>query len=50
MFIFLADDYSWDAAKAGTQDAIGELGLERLYERELTDGWWNGLYVSVLKK
>jgi len=50
VFIFLVDDYSWDAAKAGTQDAIGELGLERLYERELTDGWWNGLYVSVLKK
>lgn len=50
VFIFLVDDYSWDAAKAGTQDAIGELGLERLYERELSEGWWNGLYVGVLKK
>jgi len=50
VFIFLVDDYGWDAAKAGTQSAIGELGLERLYERELTEGWWNGLYVSVLKK
>jgi hypothetical protein len=50
VFIFLVDDYSWDAAKAGTQDAIGELGLERIYERELREGWWNGLYVSVLKK
>jgi hypothetical protein len=50
VFIFVVDDYGWDAAKAGTQDAIGELGLERLYERELTDGWWNGLYVSVLRK
>lgn len=50
VFIFLVDDYGWDAAKAGTEVAIGELGLERLYERELTDGWWNGLYVSVLKK
>jgi hypothetical protein len=50
VFIFLVDDYGWDAAKAGTQDAIGELGLERLYERELIDGWWNGLYVSVLRK
>jgi hypothetical protein len=49
-FIFLVDDYSWDAAKIGTEEAIGELGLERLYERELTEGWWNGLYVSVLKK
>jgi hypothetical protein len=49
-FIFLVDDYGWDAARIGTQDAIGELGLQRLYERELTDGWWNGLYVSVLQK
>jgi hypothetical protein len=49
-FIFLVDDYSWDAAKGGTEEAIGELGLERIYERELTEGWWNGLYVSVLKK
>jgi hypothetical protein len=49
-FIFLVDDYGWDAARGGTEDAIGELGLERVYERELTEGWWNGLYVSVLKK
>jgi hypothetical protein len=49
-FIFLVDDYSWDAAKAGTQQAIGELGLQPLYERELNEGWWNGLYVSVLQK
>jgi hypothetical protein len=50
VFIFLVDDYGWDAARGGTEDAIGELGLERVYERELTEGWWNGLYVSVLKK
>jgi Methyltransferase domain len=50
VFIFLVDDYSWDAAKSGTEEAIGELGLERVFERELTEGWWNGLYVSVLKK
>jgi hypothetical protein len=50
VFIFLVDDYSWDQAKAGTQEAIGELGLQPLFERELTEGWWNGLYVSVLRK
>jgi hypothetical protein len=49
-FIFLVDDYSWDAARGGTDAAIGELGLERVYQRELTEGWWNGLYVSVLRK
>lgn len=50
VFIFVVDDYTWDAARAGTQDAIGELGLEVLFERELVEGWWNGLYVSVLQK
>ena len=49
-FIFLVDDYSWEAARSGTEEAIGELGLERVCERVLTEGWWNGLYVSVLKK
>ena len=49
-FIFVVDDYGWDAARRGTEEAIGELGLERVYERELTEGWWNGLYVSVLRK
>ena len=49
-FIFLVDDYSWEAARSGTEEAIGELGLERVYEQVLTEGWWNGLYVSVLKK
>ena len=49
-FIFLVDDFSWETARSGTEEAIGELGLERVYERELTEGWWNGLYVSVLKK
>jgi hypothetical protein len=50
VFVFVVDDYTWEAARAGTQDAIGELGFEVLLERELIDGWWNGLYVSVLKK
>jgi hypothetical protein len=49
-FVFLVDDYTWEAARSGTEDAIGELGLERACEQVLTEGWWNGLYVSVLKK
>jgi hypothetical protein len=49
-FIFVVDDYTWETAKSGTQEGIGELGLEILYQRELVDGWWNGLYVSVLRK
>jgi hypothetical protein len=49
-FIFVVDDYTWAAARIGTQQAIVELGLKVRYARELIDGWWNGLYVSVLEK
>jgi hypothetical protein len=50
VFLFVVDDYTWEAARTGTQDAIEELDLTTLYEQELVEGWWNGLYVSVLKK
>jgi hypothetical protein len=50
VFLFVVDDYTWEEARTGTQDAIAELGLEVLYARELVEGWWNGLYVSVLRK
>ena len=49
-FMFLVDDYSWEAARTGTQQAIAELDLDVLHQSELLDGWWNGLYVSVLRK
>ena len=49
-FIFLVDDYSWDDVRLGTQDGIQELNLDVLFERSLYDGWWNGFYVSVLRK
>ena len=50
VFIFVVDDYTWESARTGTQDGIGELGLEILYQRELVEGWWNGLFVGVLQK
>lgn len=60
-FIFLVDDYSdsfYGAphVKNGTQDAIRDLKLKVLFEQEMVgngeraDGWWNGFYVSLLKK
>jgi hypothetical protein len=50
VFLFVVDDYTWEAARTGTQEAIAELDLTVRYEQELVDGWWNGLYVSVLQK
>ena len=49
-FIFLVDDWNWDDPKRGTRQAIADLNLNILYERELGEGWWNGFFVSLLKK
>jgi hypothetical protein len=49
-FLFVVDDYTWESARTGTQEAIAELDLTVRFEQELVDGWWNGLYVSVLQK
>jgi hypothetical protein len=34
----------------GTRQAIQDLKLKTLFEKELDQGWWNGLFVSLLKK
>ena len=28
VFIFVVDDYTWETARSGTQEGIGELGLD----------------------
>lgn len=56
-FIYICDDWNgWRVAKM-TKDTIHSLKLEILYEKILPakfngdkELWWNGLYVSVLKK
>lgn len=49
-FIFLVDDWNWPDPKTGTRQAMHDLNLKVLFEQELDEGWWNGLYVSLLKK
>lgn len=56
-FIFIVDDWNNDYAKNGTRDAIRDLNLTPLFEYEgiaRSNGdvaeWWNGLYISVLRK
>lgn len=58
-FIFMVDDFKWDATNKGTRKSIEDLKFEIVYEEELmppvespesTEDWWNGFYVSVLKK
>jgi hypothetical protein len=50
VFVFVVDDYGWAQVKSGTEEAIATLGLTTLYQRELGEGWWNGLFVGVLAK
>ena len=55
-FIFICDDYDWEDVKNGTQDGIKDAEYIVLYEKVLVgndhdnDGFWNGLYIALLKK
>lgn len=64
VFIYIVDDWNWQDVRDGTTQAIKELGLYVLYEKEirltidnsitpepqLSQTWWNGIYVAILKK
>lgn len=61
-FIFMVDDFDsydakWAEVERGTRHAIDDLNLKILYENHLhsfgrnnADSWWNGFFVSYLKK
>jgi len=56
-FIAIVDDWNWESTRTGTFNAFEQLGYEVLYERYLpanfdgdTVNWWNGMYVSVIRK
>jgi len=56
-FIFVVDDFDWWTTEDGVKLGIEEVGLDVLYEKHLrsnstndNDTWWNGIYVSILKK
>jgi hypothetical protein len=57
IFIYIVDDWNWMDVRSGTERAIQKLNLKVLYHKEVftdicghRDGWWNGMYVAVLKK
>ena len=61
-FIFLVDDYVWENVRKGTERGIKDLNLKIVHEEEFLPkcavnqenfdgvGWWNGFYVSLLRK
>jgi hypothetical protein len=64
IFIFIVDDWNWEHVRNGTIKSIQELNLKVLYEKEirltwdnsitpepeLSNNWWNGIYVAILQK
>ena len=64
IFIFIVDDWNWIDVRDGTMNSIRELNLKILYEKEirltwdnsvtpepeLSQNWWNGIYIAILQK
>ena len=64
IFIFIVDDWNWQDVRDGTINSIQKLNLKVLYEKEirttldnsvpsepqLSQNWWNGIYVAILQK
>jgi len=64
IFIFIVDDWNWKDVREGTKNSIKRLNLKVLYEKEirltwdesvtpepqLSQTWWNGIYVAILQK
>jgi hypothetical protein len=64
IFIFIVDDWNWQGVRDGTTNSIQKLNLKVLYEKairltwdgsvtpepELSNNWWNGIYIAILQK
>ena len=64
VFIYIVDDWNWEDVRNGTKNAIQNLNLRILYEKEIRltgdnshtpqplgrNTWWNGIYVAILQK
>jgi hypothetical protein len=64
IFIFIVDDWNWEDVRNGTFESIKNLNLKILYskeirltfdnsvtpEPELSQNWWNGIYIAILQK
>jgi len=63
-FIYIVDDWNWKHVRDSTNDSIQKLNLNVLYikeiiltnddsitpEPELSNNWWNGICIFILKK
>lgn len=60
-FILIVDDWNFPETRKGTRQAITDLRLQPIFEKEVYnmshryphfdyEGWFNGIYVAVMKK
>ena len=63
-FIFIVDDWNWQAVRDGTFNSLKKLNISVLFEKEIRltyddshtptvygkQTWWNGIYVAILQK
>ena len=56
-FIYIVDDFDYSFIEKGTRKGISEMNLEVIYKKHLKsdktnsiDSWWNGFFISILKK
>ena len=57
VFIAVVDDWNWEQVQEGTRSGFASLNYKILFEQEFftsrngdAPGWWNGLYIAVIKK
>lgn len=64
VFIYIVDDWNTDHIRSATRQAINDLKLKILWEREIRltfdnshtelnlarSSWWNGIFVALIKK
>ena len=64
VFIFVVDDWNWDAVRSGTYQALKDLKIEVLFAHEIRHTWdnshtpgeiarneyWNGIWTGVCRK
>lgn len=54
--IIIFDDANWNGVVNGAQEGLREAGLEIIYDKVMLNEvenpymWWNGLYITVVKK
>ncbi len=57
IFIAIVDDWNWERVREGTLSGFAKLNYRICFDQAIytdregdPDGWWNGIYIAVIKK